>query len=115
MSKLLKVRQFKHTFTRNVSEYVKTVDQQVHPAAEGTIKSFKYVTYFVCVPLWIISMVNSYLKEQEGHHEKPPEFVHYPYMKVMTKGFPWADGKHSLLHNPKRNYIPDVGYEEPVE
>ena len=51
----------------------------------GTVKSFKYATYFVCVPLWIVSMVNSYLKEQEGHHEKPPEFIHYPYMRMMTK------------------------------
>ena len=37
------------------------------------------------------------------------------YNYFFIQGFPWLDGKHSLFHNPKRNYIPDVGYEESVE
>ncbi|CAD1468644.1 unnamed protein product, partial [Heterotrigona itama] len=85
MSKLLKIKQFRHIFTRNLSEYVKTVEQQLHPPTESNFKSFKFVTYFVCIPLWLISMVYCYKKEQEAHHEKPPEFIHYPYMKILNK------------------------------
>lgn len=51
----------------------------------GSLRSFKIATYFVCIPLWLISTVNCYIKEQEQHHDKPPEFIPYPYMRINTK------------------------------
>lgn len=95
-----------------MADYVKTVDQRSHPISKDTIKIFKFVTYFVGIPLLGVSMVNCYMKIREEEKEPSPEFIHYPYMKIMNKAFPWKDGKHSLFHNKKKNYIPGIGYEE---
>lgn len=50
-----------------------------------TVKIFKFITYFVGVPLLGVAMVNCYIKILEESHEPAPEFIHYPYMKVMNK------------------------------
>ena len=112
MSKILRVGQFGRTFTRGMAEYIKTVEGRQHPVSNDTVKIFKLITYFVGIPLLGVSMVNCYIKVLEENHEPAPEFIQYPYMKIMNKAFPWKDGKHSLFHNPKKNYIPGIGYEE---
>ncbi|XP_043788046.1 cytochrome c oxidase subunit 6A1, mitochondrial-like [Apis laboriosa] len=112
MAKILKVGQFGHTFTRGMEEYVKTVEQRIHHVSDGTIKLYKFITFYIAFPIIGLTMANCYLKHKEEHSKPPPKFVHYPYLKIMNKPFPWGDGKHSLFHNPRINYIPGIGYEE---
>lgn len=51
----------------------------------GSIKLWKSITFFVAFPIIGLAMANCYLKHQEEHSKPPPEFVHYPYLKIMNK------------------------------
>lgn len=69
----------------------------------------------VMIPLTIGLGIRAYLieVEEEKHvHEHRPEYVPLEYLRIRRTPFPWGDGNHSLFHNPKRNPIPGVGYEE---
>ncbi|XP_017882420.1 cytochrome c oxidase subunit 6A1, mitochondrial-like [Ceratina calcarata] len=113
MVKLLKAGQVGRVFTRNYMEqYVKTVEQRSHVTGDGPIKLWRNITFFVAFPTIALAMLNVYLRHQEHPHEEHPPFVAHQYLKIMNKRFPWGDGKHSLFHNPKQNYIPGIGYEE---
>ncbi|CAK9823154.1 Cytochrome c oxidase subunit 6A1, mitochondrial [Anthophora retusa] len=113
MAKLHKLGQFGHTFTRNVETIVQTVEQRSYKGGDGAEKMWRNLSLFVGFPAIALAMLNSYLRHQEEkEHYHRPEFVAYPYMKIMNKPFPWGDGKHSLFHNPKKNYVPGIGYEE---
>merc|ERR1712080_596962 len=47
-----------------------------------------------------------------SHFKHPrPEFVHYEYLCVRKKKFPWYDGNRSLFHNGYVNALPD-GFEK---
>lgn len=51
-------------------------------------------------------------KEQEHIKEHRPQYIPFEYMRIRRTPFPWGDGNHSLFHNPQRNPIPGVGYED---
>lgn len=51
----------------------------------GTIKLYKFITFFVAFPIIGLTMANCYLKHKEEHSKPPPKFVHYPYLKIMNK------------------------------
>ncbi|KAH0516219.1 Cytochrome c oxidase subunit 6A1, mitochondrial [Microtus ochrogaster] len=44
---------------------------------EGSARMWKALTYFVALPGVGVSMLNVFLKSQQGEHERP-EFVAYP-------------------------------------
>ncbi|KOC63859.1 Cytochrome c oxidase subunit 6A1, mitochondrial [Habropoda laboriosa] len=111
MAHIPKLGQCGHTFTRGFNSIVKTVEQRTHKGAEKGATLWRNISIFVGLPLIILSNVNSYLNSQQ-HHRERPEFIAYPYLKIINKPFPWGDGKHSLFHNPKVNYVPGIGYEE---
>ena len=111
MLSVRKLGQFGHTFKRGMETVVQTVEQRCqHGNTEATKKMWKAITMFVAAPSIAMSLFNCYVRQHEKH-EDHPEFIAYPYMKIMTKPYPWGDGKHTLFHNPKRNYIPGIGYE----
>ena len=104
--------QFGHTFKRGMETVVQTVEQRCqHGNVEATKKMWKAIAFFVAFPAITLSVINCVIRHHEEHNAERPEFVAYQYMKVMTKPYPWGDGKHTLFHNPKKNYIPGLGYE----
>ncbi|OAD61365.1 Cytochrome c oxidase subunit 6A1, mitochondrial [Eufriesea mexicana] len=118
MAKVLKLGQFGHTFTRGImhgKEYIKTVEQLTHVPNPKTEKLMSIISHYVMLPLFILHGIYCYKKhlEHEEHvrREGLPKFIHYPYLKIMNKPFPWGDGKHSLFHS-KTNYVVGIGYEE---
>ncbi|XP_043515647.1 uncharacterized protein LOC122531636 isoform X3 [Frieseomelitta varia] len=52
-----------------------------------------------------------YTKVKESGKQPRPDFIDVPYMRRITKPFPWGDGHHTLFHNPVRNPISPHGYE----
>ncbi|XP_029038615.2 cytochrome c oxidase subunit 6A1, mitochondrial-like [Osmia bicornis bicornis] len=110
MSHLRKLGQFGHTIKRSC-HVVKSVQELNHPPGPGPQKLWKSVFLFVALPLVMLCSVNCYLKKEEEESHRP-EPIDYPHLKIMNKAFPWRDGKRSLFHNPHRNYLPGVGYEE---
>ncbi|KZC10662.1 PREDICTED: cytochrome c oxidase subunit 6A1, mitochondrial-like [Dufourea novaeangliae] len=111
MARLRHLGQFGQMFKRTETTVVQTVEQRSHSTGEGAIKLWRNLTLFGAVPAILLSTINCYINHI-NHKEERPEPIPYPYMKIMNKRFPWGDGKHSLFHNPKKNWIPGVGYEE---
>lgn len=101
-----KIGQFGHTFKRG---FVRPMEQLVHSPGPGPQNMWRNITLLVGCPSLLLAAVNCML---DKHEHKRPEVIYYPYMKILNKPFPWGDGKHSLFHNPKTNYIPGIGYEE---
>ncbi|XP_076066713.1 cytochrome c oxidase subunit 6A2, mitochondrial-like [Oratosquilla oratoria] len=79
-------------------------------AHAGGAKQWKLLSYLVAIPGVALCMLNCYLHEMEGGHERP-EFVAYEHLRMRTKRFPWGDGQKSFFHNSHLNALPD-GYEE---
>lgn len=52
-----------------------------------------------------------YTTVEESDKQPRPPFIDVPYMRRITKPFPWGDGEHTLFHNPVRNPISPHGYE----
>ncbi|XP_076675176.1 cytochrome c oxidase subunit 6A1, mitochondrial [Andrena cerasifolii] len=112
MLSVRRLGQFGHTFKRGMETVVQTVEQRCqHGNVPATLKMWKAITAFVAVPSITLSLINCVIRHNEEHDAERPEFVAYQYMKIITKPYPWGDGKHTLFHNPKRNYIPGLGYE----
>ncbi|XP_041974684.1 cytochrome c oxidase subunit 6A1, mitochondrial-like [Aricia agestis] len=65
-------------------------------------KRFKYLFFFVAVPLIAFQtyMIHGI--------EKPPkeDCREYEYMLIRTKRFPWGDGVKSLFHSDEYNHLP---------
>ncbi|XP_076182911.1 cytochrome c oxidase subunit 6A1, mitochondrial [Ptiloglossa arizonensis] len=108
MANVPKIGQFGHVFKRNI---VKTVEQLSHGSEDAT-KLWWRITWFVGFPTIILSGIDCYLRHQRENHDERPEYAAYEYRTILRKPFPWGDGKHTLFHSPKRNYIPGVGFEE---
>ena len=43
-------------------------------------------------------------------HEPREEFRDYSYMRILSKNFPWGDGKHTLFFNEETIALPGKGY-----
>lgn len=71
---------------------------------------WKLVT-LLSLPVIILVSGFVYTREVEKRKRPRPEFIDVPYMRRITKPFPWGDGKHSLFHNPRLNPISPHGYE----
>lgn len=56
------------------------------------------------------SMLDVFLKSRHGEEDRP-EAVDYPRLRIRSKPFPWEDGNHILVHNPRVNLLP-TGYED---
>ncbi|KAK9508038.1 hypothetical protein O3M35_007785 [Rhynocoris fuscipes] len=67
----------------------------------------KILSLMVGIPA--VALFSLYLFLFREKPERPP-FIPYSYLRIRTKKFPWGDGNHSLLHNPRVNALPD-GYE----
>lgn len=77
-------------------------------------RNWIYVLY-VAIPVTIAAAIRAFYNEweEEKHvHEHRPEYVPVEYLRIRRTPFPWGDGNHSLFHNPKRNPVPGIGYEE---
>ncbi|XP_068435265.1 cytochrome c oxidase subunit 6A2, mitochondrial [Clinocottus analis] len=81
-----------------------------HSSHEGTVKTWKMLSFAVALPGVVVCIANAYMKGQARSHDQP-EFVPYSHLRIRTKKFPWGDGNHSLFHNNHTNALPD-GFEE---
>uniref|UniRef100_A0A914IA41 Cytochrome c oxidase subunit n=2 Tax=Globodera TaxID=31242 RepID=A0A914IA41_GLORO len=74
---------------------------------------WKNVSMYVMMPLLAFAAYCAYKDHEKVHNSPRPEYIAYEYLATRRKPFPWGDGNHSLFHNPKTNWVPGVGYEEP--
>jgi len=97
---------------------------------EKSIERWRICSFYVCpIAIAICSYIG--IKEEMSHWAHRGEYVEYPYLDIRNKvlftftyrtiykynqqKFPWGDGNHTLFHNPQRNWVPGVGYEEDLE
>ncbi|XP_078045140.1 cytochrome c oxidase subunit 6A1, mitochondrial [Augochlora pura] len=110
VSRIPKVGQFGHVVRRNMETIVETVETRCHTSGDGAIKLWRNLSFFVGAPCILLAMSNCYMNSLHPHARS--EHIEFPYLKIIKKPFPWGDGKHSLFHNPRTNWIKGVGYEE---
>eukprot|EP00091_Calanus_sinicus_P014808 TRINITY_DN324_c0_g1_i17.p1 TRINITY_DN324_c0_g1~~TRINITY_DN324_c0_g1_i17.p1 ORF type:complete len:135 (+),score=46.67 TRINITY_DN324_c0_g1_i17:51-407(+) len=72
-------------------------------------KLWKKIFFAGAIPVIILSHVNAF-GMSDGSEHVPPPFIPYDHLRIRTKGFPWGDGNHSLIHNNHLNALP-TGYE----
>ncbi|CAK8671922.1 cytochrome c oxidase subunit 6A1, mitochondrial-like [Clavelina lepadiformis] len=77
-----------------------------------TYSLMKKITLFVVPVVVTLGAVNAYNVEMDHRSHPRKEYIPYPYLNIMNRPWPWGDGKHSLFHNPKANWVKGVGYEE---
>merc|ERR1711892_262828 len=96
--------------------------QHVHPGQVRSMsaghdpdgwKMWKKMFFLVGIPVIVLGHVNAFGMADESAHIPPP-YVPYDHLRIRTKGFPWGDGNHSLMHNTHLNALP-AGYEESEE
>lgn len=96
------------------SSFAQMIEEEAAHAAKTT-DTWKKISLFVAVPGLILTTYNSVQKETEHHHHVQEHgrdpFVPYPHLRLRNKPWPWGDGNHSLVHNPKTNPLPE-GYED---
>merc|ERR1719319_82579 len=102
-------------FARSYQKFLRVAPQapalarQMSGGHEGGWKIWKQATLFVALPIIVLGNVNAFVvADPEAHN--PPEFVPYDHLRLRTKGFPWGDGNHSLIHNAHTNALP-AGFE----
>uniref|UniRef100_A0A8C9BTM2 Cytochrome c oxidase polypeptide VIa n=1 Tax=Phocoena sinus TaxID=42100 RepID=A0A8C9BTM2_PHOSS len=66
---------------------------------QGSARMWKALTCLVALP-----------RSRHGEEDRP-EAVDYPRLRIRSKPFPWEDGNHILVHNPRVNLLP-TGYED---
>ncbi|XP_078490538.1 cytochrome c oxidase subunit 6A, mitochondrial [Ciona intestinalis] len=81
-------------------------------SAQKTMKLMRILSLTV-VPFSIIAVgVNAYMIEVEHGKHAVPEYKEYSHIGIMTKKYPWGDGKHTLFHNSRSQGIKGKGYDE---
>lgn len=108
---------------KEILEYAKSVGfnapAEAHPANPyhhiHTPSGIWKKVLMVAVPLTVVLAIRVFIKEhEENKHVKEhrPEYVPVEFLRVKRTPFPWGDGNHTLFHNPQRNPVPGVGYED---
>lgn len=116
MASFLRVglRRVQGAWRRSASTYAQNLETEHHHAI-GLTNTWRNISLFAALPLCMLTAYNGFKKEQEHHHHIQEhgraEFHAYSHLRIRTKPFPWGDGNHSLIHNPKTNPLPE-GYED---
>ena len=107
-------RLLSHQSRRYASTYAENL-KAVEEHAASTMVLWKRISLFVALPMVGLVAYNSYKKEEEHHHHVEEHgrdpFIPYSHLRIRSKPFPWGDGNHTLIHNPRTNPLPD-GYED---
>ncbi|CAK7893474.1 cytochrome c oxidase subunit 13, mitochondrial [[Candida] anglica] len=91
-------------------EFIKKYEEKVHHS-EGVTNLWKKITYFVAVPVLILTaipVINIELKHAKHRehlrHLSDEEWpVQYDYLQIRTKKFFWGDGDKTLFWNSDVN------------
>merc|ERR1712135_30361 len=113
MASLLSAAVRRHLSTSTVKQ---AVGAGVGAGGHGieSMKMWKNISIFVCIPAIILTGINALLGELEHMKHPRPEFIPYEHLRIRNKPFPWGDGNKTLFHNPRVNALPD-GYEDEIE
>merc|ERR1712055_1052299 len=72
---------------------------------------WKNLSHMIGAPICIVLLALA-IKVELSHFKHPRrEFVHYEYLAVRRKKFPWGNGNRTLFHNGYVNALPE-GYEK---
>ena len=102
------------TRRRTISTFMQQrTDEEVH--ALKAMVTWRYISLLIAIPGVLLTAYIGFSKEMAHwkHLEEHgrPEYVPYSFLAMRNKPFPWGDGNHSLVHNPRVNALPD-GYED---
>uniref|UniRef100_A0A452SWI4 Cytochrome c oxidase subunit n=1 Tax=Ursus americanus TaxID=9643 RepID=A0A452SWI4_URSAM len=75
----------------------------------GSACRWEVLSPSIKLPLVGVSVRNTFLKFQRRRAGETQ--VHYSYLHIKPKPFPWEDGNHTLFQNPCVNRLP-TGFED---
>ena len=115
MASLLRVagRRFQGIWRRRYATFAEEMQAEEEHAL-GTMATWRKISLFIAAPSITLVALHAVQKEKEhAQHVKEHgrTFIPYTHLRIRNKPFPWGDGNHSLIHNPKTNPLPE-GYED---
>ncbi|KAK0418365.1 hypothetical protein QR680_013522 [Steinernema hermaphroditum] len=96
--------------SNNFDDFGKGLTHQLK-TAEGTKETWKKIFFACSIPCLLMTMYAAWSDHKKHHASARPDYVHYQYLNIRNKPFPWGDGNHSLFHNKTEQFVPGVGYE----